>query len=123
MIAGTDYKFRDDLFNEKEEGSTVPIELLLDGFEGVVYRYTRVAFRMEEDPPRMLYDYEIIKSGTYSMMTLRKSPKFNTALGLVLNALLLDAGEGDDLETGANNPKEPDNDGGLHEEGSSVSEG
>ena len=30
MEVGTDYKFRDDMFNPKEDGSTVPIELMLD---------------------------------------------------------------------------------------------
>ena len=30
MQAGSDYKFRDDLWNPNEEGSTVPIELMLD---------------------------------------------------------------------------------------------
>ena len=33
MELGTDYKFRDDLFDSKKEGSTVPIELMLEPFE------------------------------------------------------------------------------------------
>jgi hypothetical protein len=38
MELGTDFKFRDDLFNAKEAGSTVPIELVMEPFTGVVYR-------------------------------------------------------------------------------------
>lgn len=106
MELGTDYIFRDDLFNEKEERSTVPIELILDPFKGIVYRYTTVTFKMDEDNvPRLIYDYEIIKTNDLSMMTLRKDEKFNVILGLVLNTLILDATEqenGMDIETRTN---------------------
>ena len=94
MELGTDWVFRDDLFNVKEEGTTCPIEILLDPFAGVVYRYTTVGFKVgEDDIPRMQYDYEIIKTNDLSMMTLRKNSKFNTMLGLILNTLLIDASE------------------------------
>lgn len=124
MEAGTDYKFRDDLFNPKEDGSTVPIELMVDPFTGVVYRYTTVGFKVgDDDIPRIQYDYEIIKTNNLSMITLRKNEKFNTMLGLILNAMLLDLGDASEVEAGANNTKEPDTEGRLHEESSSVSEG
>ena len=96
MELGIDWKFRDDLFNPKEEGTTVPIELMVDPFSGVCYCYTTVTFKMGEDNiPRMQYDYEILKTNDLSMVTLRKNEKFNTMLGLILNALLLDASEVD----------------------------
>ena len=91
MEAGIDYKFRDDLFDDKKEGSTVPIEILVDPFAGVVYNYTTVSFKVgEDDVPRIGYDYNIIKTNDLSMMTLRKNEKFNTMLGLILNAMLLE---------------------------------
>lgn len=123
MELGIDYKFRDDLFNAKEEGSTVPIELTLDPFTGVVYRYTTVTFKMGEDNvPRLLYDYEIIKTNDLSMVTLRKNEKFAAALGLILNALLLDSSEAEGVsENRTNDTKEPDQGQGLHSEGSAVS--
>jgi len=94
MELGTDYIFRDDLWNKKEEGSTVPIELKLEPFTGVVYRYTTVTFKMNDDNiPRLIYDYEIVKTNDLSMVTLRKNEKFNTILGLILNVLILDASE------------------------------
>ena len=110
MEVGTDFKFRDDLFNAKEAGSTVPVELMLDPFAGIVYRYTTVTFKMgEDDIPRLLYDYEILKTNDLSMISLRKNEKFNTTLGLILNALLLDASEAEgDSETRTNDTKEPD---------------
>ena len=110
MEMGIDYKFRDDLFSLKEEGSTVPIELILDPFTGVCYRYTTVKFRMDEDNiPRIAYDYEILKTNDLSMVTLRKNEKFNMVLGLILNALLLDASEVEGAsENRTNDTKEPD---------------
>jgi hypothetical protein len=94
MELGIDYVFRDDLFDSKKDGTTVPIELNLDPFAGVVYHYTQVTFKMGEDNiPRMLYDYEIDKTNDLSMVTLRKNQRFNEVLGLILNALLLDASE------------------------------
>ena len=108
MEAGIDYKFRDDLFDAKKEGSTVPIEILVDPFAGVVYSYTTVSFKVgEDDVPRIGYDYEIIKTNDLSMMTLRKNEKFNTMLGLILNAMLLEMADAEsDIEIRANNPKE-----------------
>ena len=112
MELGTDWHFRDDLFNAKEEGSTVPIEILVDPFAGIVYRYTQVGFKMGEDNvPRMQYDYEIVKTNDLSMITLRKNAKFNTMLGLILNTLLLDASEqqnGMDVETRTNDTEKSD---------------
>jgi hypothetical protein len=109
MELGTDYKFRDDLFNLKEDGTTVPIELTLDPFTGIVYRYTTVKFKVDEDDiPRIQYDYEIMQTNDLSMMTLRKSENFNKILGLILNSLLLDAAEAEGAsETRTDNPKEP----------------
>ena len=121
MEPGTDYVFRDDLFNAKEAGSTVPIELKIEPFVGVVYRYTTVTFKLgEDDVPRLLYDYDIIKTNDLSMVTLRKNQKFNDTLGLILNAMLLDLGDAETNEIGTNNPQESDPEGRLHEEGSSI---
>ena len=122
MEMGKDYSFRDDLFNPKEDGSTVPIEILIEPFVGVVYRYTTVGFKVDEnDIPRLQYDYEIIKTNDLSMITLRKNQKFNDVLGLILNAMLLDLGDAETNEIGTNNPQESDPEGRLHEEGSSIS--
>ena len=116
MELGTDFKFRDDLFNVKEAGSTVPIELVMEPFTGVVYRYTTVTFKMgEDDIPRLLYDYEIIKTNDLSMTTLRKNEKFNAALGLILNTLLIDSSEAEAVsETRTNDPEELDQGRELH---------
>ena len=123
MELGIDFKFRDDLFNAKEPGSTVPIELTLDPFEGVVYHYTTVAFKMGEDNiPRISFEYEIDKTNDLSMTTLRKNEKFNTMLGLILNAMLLEMADAEgDVEAGTNNTEKSNQERDLHEESSSVS--
>ena len=124
MQLGTDFSFRDDLFNEKEEGSTVPIELILDPFTGIVYRYTTVKFKVgEDDIPRLQYDYDIIKTNNLSMVTLRKSENFNRVLGLILNAMLLDLGDASEVETGTSDTEKSNSERGLHEESPTLSEG
>lgn len=121
MEAGTDYKFRDDMFDAKQLESTVPIELLIEPFNGVIYRYTTVRFKLgEDDIPRLQYDYDIVKTNDLSMITLRKNQKFNDILGLILNAMLLDLGDASETKTGTNNSEEPDSEGRLHEEGPTV---
>ena len=116
MELGIDYKFRDDLFNSNENGTTCPIELILDPFAGIVYRYTTVKFKVgEDDIPRISYDYEIITTNDLSMMTLRKNEKFNQVLGLILNGLLIDASESESVsETRTDNTKEPDQEREVH---------
>ena len=116
MELGIDFKFRDDLFNSKEAGSTVPVELIIEPFTGVVYRYTTVTFKMGEDNvPRLLYDYEILKTNDLSMTTLRKNDKFNTTLGLILNTLLIDSSEAEIVsETRTNDIEESDQGQELH---------
>lgn len=112
MEIGKDYSFRDDMFNPKEEGSTCPIELMLDPFTGIVYRYTTVKFKLDEDDiPKLQYDYEILKTNDLSMMTLRKNEKFNQTLGLILNAMLLELGDASEVEVGTDNSKEPNSKG------------
>ena len=108
MQLGTDYKFRDDLFDANEDRSTCPIELILDPFAGVVYRYTTVRFKVNEDKvPLLQYDYEIIKTNHLSMITLRKNKKFNDTLGLVLNAMLLELEEDSSQKNEVESVKEP----------------
>lgn len=124
MIAGEDFRFRDDMFDPKEDGATVPIELLLEPFQGIIYRYTTVKFKLgEDDVPRLQYDYDIIKTNDLSMITLRKNQKFNDILGLILNAMLLDLGDADsEVETGTNHTEESNPEGRLHEEGTTISQ-
>lgn len=90
MELNKDYKFRDDLFDKRAEGSTVPIELLLDPYHGVCYRYTAVKFVEKEDTPIMQFAFEILNPGKFTEMTLRKDNFFMTHLGVILNALLLE---------------------------------
>lgn len=123
MKLGIDYKFRDDLFDAKKEGTTVPIELLVDPYQGVVYNYTTVKFKMEEDGvPKIQYDYDIIDPGKFSMVKLRKDEFFWKNLGLILNELLLEASEAEGAsENRTDHNKELDQERDVHQKGSSVS--
>lgn len=90
MIEGTDFKFRDDL-----KMDTVPIELLLDSYKGVVYNYQKLQVVENEDQTAtMKFEYNIIETGNYKKKeVLEKDPKFQQVVGLILNKMLLDIAE------------------------------
>lgn len=86
MILGEDFKFRDDI---KEE--TVPIELMLDKYKGVVYRYKQVkVLENKNETATVKFDYDLLEKGDYTDTKLRKDKKFEEALGLILNTLILE---------------------------------
>lgn len=116
MIDKGDFRFRDDLYNVKK-GETVPIEILIPPYKDVIIRYTRVAVKEKDDGTAVLqFDYEILEPGQYSMVTLRKDPKFETHLGLLLNYLILEAAEAGDEpdENREDYLEEPDTERGVH---------
>lgn len=88
MILGEDFKFRDDLKKD-----TVPIELLLDPFKGIVYRYIKVGIKENNNKTATLkFDYELYEMGDHTETKLRKDKMFTETLGLVLNTLILEVG-------------------------------
>lgn len=88
MILNEDYKFRDDLY---EENKTLPVEILTEPYRGVILRYTQVAVKEQSDgTAKMQFDYELVEMGEHTETSLRKDQKFNTHIGLVLNAMILE---------------------------------
>lgn len=112
MILGVDWKFRDDM---KED--TVPIEVLMEPYKGVILRYTQVAVHEQTDgTARLKFDYELYDPGSHSMVKLRKDEKFNQTLGLILNTMILDIADAEmkENESGTDDPEEPVEEGRLH---------
>jgi hypothetical protein len=109
MELGKDYQFRDDKYDLKGPVTqTVPIELLLDSYKGIIYRYTTVAFDEETEQAKMKFTYEIIDPMNYTRRKLQKDKKFQEILGLILNTLILEALEANG-ETGTHNTAKPNN--------------
>lgn len=101
MIAGQDYRFRDDLKKE-----TVPIELLTEPYKDVILRYTTVAIQEQDGgQAKLKFDYELIETGNHTMIGLRKDDRFQQHVGLILNAMILETLEMPD-ESGENDPQE-----------------
>ena len=90
MIINSDFRFRDDL-----KYDTTPIEILFHPWNGVIIRYTTLGVVEEElkDQARVRFAYDIIDSRTYSQRKLRRDKRFNDALGLILNTIMLTLGE------------------------------
>lgn len=98
MILGIDYKFRDDMVDDKSP-ETVPIELLIGKFKGIVYRYTNVMISeptKEDDPAKLKFGYDVLYipydgDHTPDAGDLNKDTLFNKVLGVILNELILDS--------------------------------
>lgn len=92
MIIGKDFIFRDDLVKDTNT-ETVPIELKVGPYAGIVYRYGAVRFTEHEDgPPTVKFDFELISSKVaFKEKELRKDKIFIETLGLILNTMIIES--------------------------------
>lgn len=125
MIENGDFRFRDDLY-KVDKGETVPIEILLPPFKGVIIRYTQVGVKEQENGTAVLrFAYEVISPGEHSELSLRRDKKFEEHLGILLNYLILEAAEAEVMENANREDysEEPNEERTVHAESSSVSKG
>lgn len=107
MITQNDFRFRDDLL--KEEKDTVPIEILTGPYKGVIMRYTKVGIKEKEDETAVLqFTYDLLEMGDSTETTLRKDPRFETHLGILLNHLILESAEAEQNADRKDNPQKSD---------------
>ena len=89
MIFNIDYRFS-NVYNT----DTSAIELLTEAFKGVIFRFTNVGVRENQDETATLrFSYEILSSGKFKEELLRQDPYFEHYLGLILNTLIIDIAE------------------------------
>ncbi len=117
MILGTDFRFS-NVYNT----DTTAIELLTEAYKGVIFRFTNVGVKENEDSTATLkFNYDILSPGKFKEEKLREDKYFEQHLGLILNTLILDIAELD----GANREgysEESVEERIVYEESSSVSE-
>lgn len=94
MELDKDYKFRDDIKRD-----TVPIEILIDPYKGVVYNYTTVSASVIKEGEKAVlnFQYDVITPGKNSETMLRNDKKFEQHIGLILNLLILEVAEAPDV--------------------------
>jgi hypothetical protein len=86
MILGTDFRFS-NVYNT----DTSAIELLTEAYKGVIFRFTNVGVRENDDGTATLrFSYEILSPGKFKEEKLRDDQYFEQHLGLILNTLILD---------------------------------
>ena len=116
MIFGVDYRFRDDLADANSP-ETVPVELLLGKYRGIIYRYTEVKISEEKDgTAKLKFGYHILHlpydgDHTPDSDDLQSDHLFNKVAGVILNQLILDSvGIKEDDENDRDHySEEPDN--------------
>lgn len=103
----TDFKFRDDMIKNKDS-DTIPIEILVGPYAGVILSYKTVRVKeMEDGTARLQFDYVIHETKDFSEATLRSDRRFVTHAGLLLNYLILESLEAQD--EALNNANREDN--------------
>lgn len=122
MIEATDFRFRDDLANKED---TVPIEILIDPFKGVILRYNQVGVKEQENGTATLrFAYDLLETADHTQVSLRKDPRFEQHLGILLNHLILEsleAVEGPINADRENYSEEPDAERRVHTQGPTIS--
>lgn len=109
MIENGDFKFRDDLYNA-EKGDTVPIEISVGPYAGIVYRYTQIGIKEdpENDEAVLRFNYDLLETKEFSETTLRNDERFTKHIGIILNHFLLETLEADQNELRENNTSKSD---------------
>lgn len=74
-----DYEFIDNDGAEK----VTSIRILKGKFEGVVYHYGKVEV-VDEEPPRIKFDYYVDDPGKFDIKDLKSNKKFDTMMGDIL---------------------------------------
>jgi hypothetical protein len=102
MIIGEDFSFRDDI-----KSDTVPVELLLEPYKGVVLKYTKVEIKEDKknDEAVLKFQYELLRMGDSTETKLRSDKQFEKTVGLVLNTLILEATSGKETDVQDNSEK------------------
>ena len=115
MKLNQDYKIREDLYDATKEDMTLPIEILLPPYKGIVYRYKTVSFKNVGEPvpdqpnkdqvdaPTVRFTFDIVDSNKYNVELLRADKIFTSTIGLILNSMMLDTA---DAETEGQPPTE-----------------
>jgi hypothetical protein len=89
MILNIDFRFS-NVYNT----DTSAIELLTEAYKGVIFRYTDVGVKENDDDTATLqFAYEILSPGKFKEDLIRKDQYFEKHLGLILNTLILDIAE------------------------------
>lgn len=89
MILGEDYMFMDSMKTD-----TTTIKLLTGPYKDVVYRYTNMSVKENDnDTASLIFDYELYEMGEHTETSLRQDTRFIGHIGLILNSLILEAVE------------------------------
>jgi hypothetical protein len=117
MILGVDYRF-----SNVYDTDTSAIELLTEAYKSVIFRFTNVGVRENDDGTATLkFAYEILSPGKFKEDKLREDSYFEQHLGLILNSLILDVAEIDSANREGYS-EESVEERIVHEESSSVSQ-
>ena len=115
MKVGEDFRFRDDMAN-MDAGDTVPVEILIGEYSGIIFRFIRVQVVELENQAKIQFQYEILNTTEMTESQLRQDAKFIAYMGLILNMMVLELAEANSNENRKDNSKESRDKSGVHAE-------
>jgi hypothetical protein len=99
---GIDYKFLDI-----PNTDLTAVQLLMDGYDGVVYHYHKARILEESGVARLQFGYTLLDPGKHDIDDLNSSEEFYTIMGDILTILLMSKAK-EDESFRDNNPEEFD---------------
>jgi hypothetical protein len=83
----------------QDETKATAVELMVEDYEGVVYRYHQARVVEENGVAKLQYGYTILDSGNKDIDVLNSDEKFFTIMGDILQVILIDKIENEQTRT------------------------
>ena len=90
---------------QSDDGKITGIGILKGKYAGVLYHYGRAKIVEEGEVARMVFDYTLINTGSFTLHELQTDEEFHTMIGDILTLILM---ESDNEKTRNNNFEELD---------------
>lgn len=92
-----DFRFRPEL--AKDEKSTMPIEILVEKYKGVVYSYGQVKFEGDDEQPILNFNYWLLEGSVD-----QNDAEFKTLLGDIIISMIQESIEHNDRKDDSKKP-------------------
>jgi hypothetical protein len=107
-IEGDDFEYvetDDEIVNQRSHNPIVEFSKGL--YSGILVQYGRIEFLVDEDPPRISFDFTVLNSGAFSAESLEGDAIFKQLLGDIIISTVKKHVEGTELENRNDDPQIP----------------
>ena len=76
---------------QSDDGKITGIGILKGKYAGVLYHYGRAKIVEEGEVARMVFDYTLINTGSFTLHELQTDEEFHTMIGDILTLILMES--------------------------------